>query len=123
MGVIVCETMSNPVVEPAAEAAAGGAAPAAEAPMFPQFPGYKPSGRVISTRVLGTNHMGGGMPGAYNMAPQQYRGFNFVPRTSEGSTSHTSCPYYGFHDLPPGCAYVDPKVSVYPDTMHMRDPG
>jgi len=184
--------MSNPVVEPAAEAAAGGAAPAAEAPMFPQFPGYKPSGRVISTRVLGTNHMGGGMPGAYNMAPQQpqyhqypqyphmappaqhdppvhqgpygppygpphadseecaiqmehfaqqrdetevamsqrqdvappeYRGFNFVPRTSEGSTSHTSCPYYGFHDLPPGCAYVDPKVSVYPDTMHMRDPG
>ena len=159
------------------QAAAGGAAPTAEEgpPMFPQFPGYKPSGRVISTRVLGTNHMCGGMPGAHNMAPQQsqynlapqypqyphmappaqhgpppphqgpygppygpphadseecamqrehfaqqrdetevatsqrqdvappeYRGFNFVPRTSEGSTSHTSCPYYGFHDLPPG---------------------
>ena len=157
------------------QGAAGGAAPAAEAPMFPQFPGYKPSGRVISTRVLGTNHMGGGMPGAYNMAPQQpqyhqypqyphmappaqhdppvhqgpygppygpphadseecaiqmehfaqqrdetevamsqrqdvappeYRGFNFVPRTSEGSTSHTSCPYYGFHDLPPGAPHM-----------------
>jgi len=97
-------------------------------PHFPPHLNMMPPQHAPPPPYFGHEHHFGESagPAEYNQGylgegPAEYRGFQFVPRSSQGNTHDTACPYYGFHDFPPGCGYQDPKISAYPSDERYLD--